>query len=102
MNPIDSPDTRSYPRGRFLGTVATAVAVTQLAVTESANAQTSFASLRQVDAGVLNIGYAEAGPTNGPAVILLHGWPYDIHSYVDVAPILAAAGYRVIVPFIRG
>ncbi|MFB6778383.1 alpha/beta fold hydrolase [Streptomyces sp. NPDC056352] len=63
---------------------------------------TSFGSLKQINAGVLNIGYAEAGPTKGPAVILLHGWPYDIHSYVDVAPLLAARGYRVIVPYLRG
>src|SRR5436189_6226369 len=62
----------------------------------------SFGALKQVDAGVLNVGYAEAGPAGGPAVILLHGWPYDIHSYVDVAPLLAVAGYRVIVPFLRG
>jgi len=65
-------------------------------------ANTSFAALKQVDAGVLNIGYAEAGPANGPAVILLHGWPYDIHSFVDVAPVLVAAGFRVIVPHLRG
>ena len=57
---------------------------------------------KQIDAGVLNVGYAEAGPTDGPAVILLHGWPYDIHSYVDVAPLLAQAGYRAIVPYLRG
>ena len=63
---------------------------------------TSFAPLKQIDAGVLNIGYAEAGPANGPVVILLHGWPYDIYSFVDVAPLLAAAGYRVIVPYLRG
>lgn len=63
---------------------------------------TAFESLKQIDAGVLNVGYAEAGPADGPAVILLHGWPYDIHSYVDVAPILAARGYRVIVPYLRG
>ena len=63
---------------------------------------TSFGSLKQIDAGVLNVGYAEAGPTDGPAVMLLHGWPYDIHSYVDVAPLLAKAGYRVIVPYLRG
>jgi pimeloyl-ACP methyl ester carboxylesterase len=63
---------------------------------------TSFASLKQIDAGELNVGYAEAGPVGGPAVILLHGWPYDIHSFVDVAPVLAAAGYRVIVPHLRG
>jgi pimeloyl-ACP methyl ester carboxylesterase len=62
----------------------------------------SFASLKQIDAGLLNVGYAEAGPADGPAVILLHGWPYDIHSFVDVAPLLASAGYRVIVPYLRG
>src|SRR5918912_902951 len=62
----------------------------------------SFDSLEQIDAGVLNVGYAEDGPTDGPAVILLHGWPYDIHSYVDVAPLLAEAGYRAIVPYLRG
>jgi pimeloyl-ACP methyl ester carboxylesterase len=61
-----------------------------------------FGALKQIDAGVLNVGYAEAGPSDGPAVILLHGWPYDIHSYVDVAPVLAKAGYRVIVPYLRG
>ena len=66
------------------------------------SATSSFPSLKQVNAGVLNIGYAEAGPSDGTLVILLHGWPYDIHSYVDVAPILASAGYRVIVPFLRG
>jgi pimeloyl-ACP methyl ester carboxylesterase len=63
---------------------------------------TSFGSLKQIDADVLNVGYAEAGPTDGPAVMLLHGWPYDIHSYVDVAPRLSKAGYRVIVPYLRG
>ena len=63
---------------------------------------TSFAALRQIDAGVLNVGYAEDGPADGPAVLLLHGWPYDIQSYVDVAPLLASAGYRVIVPYLRG
>ena len=54
--------------------------------------------MKQIDTGALNVGYAEDGPTDGPAVILLHGWPYDIHSYVDAAPVLAAAGYRVVVP----
>ncbi len=63
---------------------------------------TPFGSLKQINAGVLNVGYAEAGPTDGPVVMLLHGWPYDIHSYVDVAPLLAKAGYRVIVPYLRG
>src|SRR5215211_7887764 len=62
----------------------------------------SFGSLKQIDAGVLDVGYAEAGPAGGPAVLLLHGWPYDIHSYVEVAPLLAAAGYRVVVPHLRG
>ena len=65
---------------------------------QSAAGDTSFGPLKQIDAGVLNVGYAEAGPADGPAVILLHGWPYDIHSFVDVAPLLASAGYRVIVP----
>src|SRR5262245_20103984 len=61
-----------------------------------------FGALKQIDAGVLNVGYAQVGPTDGPAVLLLHGWPYDIHSYIDVAPLLAQAGYRVIVPYLRG
>ncbi|WP_262060214.1 alpha/beta fold hydrolase [Streptomyces sp. STR69] len=65
-------------------------------------ARTSFESLKQVRAGELTIGYAEVGPAKGPVVVLLHGWPYDIHSYVDVAPLLAAEGYRVIVPYLRG
>src|SRR5215216_3644689 len=63
---------------------------------------TSFAPLKQIDAGVLNVGYAEAGPADGPPVILLHGWPYDIYSFIDVAPLLAAKGYRVVVPYLRG
>jgi hypothetical protein len=101
-------------RRRFFGTAAMGLAAAQFAPSGSAEAQsgkakavelrkikpgtnTSFAYLKQVDAGVLNVGYAEAGPAGGPAVILLHGWPYDIHSYVDVAPLLASAGYRVIV-----
>jgi pimeloyl-ACP methyl ester carboxylesterase len=63
---------------------------------------TSFASLKQIDAGLLNIGYAEAGPADGPPVILLHGWPYDIYSFVDVTPLLASVGHRIIVPYLRG
>ncbi len=63
---------------------------------------TSYGPLKQIDAGVLSIAYAEAGPADGPPVLLFHGWPYDIHSFVDVAPILAAAGYRVLVPYLRG
>jgi pimeloyl-ACP methyl ester carboxylesterase len=104
-------------RRRFLGRAALTLAAAQLGAIGSAQAQgtkpkplprvksgthTSFAALRQIDAGELNIGYAEAGPAAGPVVILLHGWPYDIHTYVDVAPLLAAAGFRVIVPYLRG
>jgi pimeloyl-ACP methyl ester carboxylesterase len=63
---------------------------------------TAFASLKQVDAGALSVSYVDAGPTGGPAVLLLHGWPYDIHSFVEVTPLLAAAGYRVVVPYVRG
>ena len=63
---------------------------------------TTFGPPRQTDAGALSVGYVEVGPADGRAVLLLHGWPYDIHSYDDVAPRLAAEGYRVIVPFARG
>jgi len=108
------------PRRRgFLGTAAMTLAAAQLSMIGIANAQsattkaanlpnikpgtnTSFGSLKQIDAGLLNVGYAEAGPADGPPVVLLHGWPYDIYSYVDVAPLLAAAGYRVLVPYVRG
>ena len=61
-----------------------------------------FNSSQQIDTGLLNVGYAEHGPADGPAVILLHGWPFDIYSYVDDAPLLAAKGYRVIIPYLRG
>ena len=67
-----------------------------------ARAAGGFTDLRQVDAGVLNVGYVDAGPPDGDAVILLHGWPYDIHSFADVVPLLTAAGYRVVVPYLRG
>jgi pimeloyl-ACP methyl ester carboxylesterase len=70
--------------------------------TDTPGTNTSFGPLKQVDAGDLEVGYAEAGPADGPAVVLLHGWPYDIHSYVEVAPLLAAEGYRAIVPYLRG
>jgi len=109
----------NHQRRRFLGIAAITIASTQLGRFGSTNAQssqtkpavlsmmkpgtnTSFGSLKQIDAGVLNVGYAEAGPANGRPVILLHGWPYDIHSYVDVAPLLVSAGYRVIIPYLRG
>ena len=68
----------------------------------SSREQTPVRLAKQIDAGVLNVEYAEAGPADGPVVILLHGWPYDIHSYIDVAPALASAGYRSIVPYLRG
>src|SRR5512132_118204 len=70
--------------------------------TNTPGTSTSFGPLKQVEAGVLEVGYVEAGPAGGPAVVLLHGWPYDIHSYAEVAPLLAAAGYRVVVPYLRG
>jgi pimeloyl-ACP methyl ester carboxylesterase len=69
---------------------------------EATNQHPAVGPLRQIDAGLLNVGYAEAGPGDGRAVVLLHGWPYDIHSYDEVAPLLAAAGYRVVVPYLRG
>jgi pimeloyl-ACP methyl ester carboxylesterase len=71
-------------------------------MTNTAATETSFGPLEQIEAGLLHVGYAEAGPADGPAVLLLHGWPYDIHSYAEVAPQLAAEGYRVIVPYLRG
>jgi pimeloyl-ACP methyl ester carboxylesterase len=100
-------------RRRFVGAAALTFAAAKLGMLGSANAQTqvpaikpgtntSFGPLKQINAGVLSVGYAEAGPANGSPVILLHGWPYDIHSFVDVAPLLASAGYRVIVPHLRG
>jgi pimeloyl-ACP methyl ester carboxylesterase len=102
-------------RRRFLGNAAIALAAAQFALagparaetkpkleTTKAGAHTSFPALKQIDAGALNVGYVEMGPASGPAVLLLHGWPYDIYSFVDVAPLLASAGYRVIVPYIRG
>ncbi len=106
-------------RRRFLETAAMTIAASRLGLIGVANtgmtnrrresgttreqkAHASFGPIKQVDAGLLNVGYAEEGPPDGPVVILLHGWPYDIHSYVDVAPLLAAKGYRVIVPYLRG
>ncbi|HTE37670.1 MAG TPA: alpha/beta hydrolase [Reyranella sp.] len=94
-------------RRRFLGAAALGIAAVQLGRIGSASAQPGEARptvlpVKQIDAGVLNVGYAEAGPADGPAVVLLHGWPYDIHTYADVVPLLASAGHRVIVPHLRG
>ncbi|GGC75291.1 alpha/beta fold hydrolase [Chelatococcus reniformis] len=106
-------------RRRFFGAAMATIAAAQLGMTRMAHAQsagpapaklppvnpgshTSFRPLKQIDAGTLNVGYAEDGPADGPPVLLLHGWPYDIYAYVDVAPLLASAGYRVIVPYLRG
>jgi pimeloyl-ACP methyl ester carboxylesterase len=113
MSQHANPDRR-----RFLGTAAVALAAAPFAMSGALFAQsgdarpgagairpgahTSFAALKQIEAGVLNIGYAEAGPADGPVVILLHGWPYDIYAFVDVVPLLASAGFRVIAPWLRG
>jgi pimeloyl-ACP methyl ester carboxylesterase len=95
---VASPSA-SAAEPRAVGTPGEALA---RATNAGGSASSSFGSLKQVRAGVLDIGYAEVGPADGPAVVLLHGWPYDIHSYVDVAPLLAEEGYRVIVPHLRG
>jgi pimeloyl-ACP methyl ester carboxylesterase len=119
MSTIEIDEPLNQPRRRFLGTAAITMATVQLGMIGASNllsgktraasvppikpgTNTSFGPLKQIDAGVLNVGYAEAGPADGPPVILLHGWPYDIYSFVDVAPLLASAGYRVIVPYVRG
>jgi pimeloyl-ACP methyl ester carboxylesterase len=120
MSTIKFPDDFSFQRRRQLfGVAAMTIAATQLGMASSAEARsvgkqavdlpsikpgrnTSFGPIKQIDAGVLTVGYAEAGPADGPVVILLHGWPYDIYSFVDVTPLLASKGYRVIIPYLRG
>ena len=109
MNKIKMSDDIDRERRRFFGAAAMTFAAAQFGILGSANAQaieasakelpavkpgthTSFGPLKQIDAGLLNVGYAEVGPADGPPVILLHGWPYDIYSFVDVAPLLASAG----------
>jgi pimeloyl-ACP methyl ester carboxylesterase len=105
----------NQPRRYFVGAAAVTAAAAQLGIVGSTaqtiarqlpsvtpGTHTSFGPLKQIDAGVLSVAYAEAGPPDGSPVILLHGWPYDIYSFVDVAPLLASAGYRVIVPYLRG
>jgi pimeloyl-ACP methyl ester carboxylesterase len=91
-------------RRRLLGASALTFAAAQLPVSALAQpkANVAFSSLKQIDAGLLNVTYAEAGPADAPPVLLLHGWPYDIHTYVEVAPLLAAKGFRVVVPYLRG
>ncbi|MGI5458876.1 alpha/beta fold hydrolase [Streptomyces sp. CA-249302] len=100
-------DRRTFGKAVGLGTGAAAVSMagfqtSATAATTATAPGAGFGTIKQVKAGVLDIGYAEAGPAHGPVVLLLHGWPYDIHSFVDVAPILAEQGYRVIVPYLRG
>ena len=115
MSEITTHEEIDHHRRRVFGAGALALAAAQFGMIRSAAAQssetkrtpspatdTTFPSLKQVDAGVLSVGYADVGPADGPVAILLHGWPYDIHSYVEVAPLLASAGYRVIVPYLRG
>ncbi|MFF4622665.1 alpha/beta fold hydrolase [Nonomuraea jabiensis] len=93
---------RTFGKALGLATVASLAGPAASAATRGTAPAASFPTLKQVKAGLLDIGYAEAGPARGPVVICLHGWPYDIHSFVDVAPLLAAQGYRVIVPYLRG
>src|SRR6478672_4546060 len=110
MDDLETPDLRGHGRRHLLGG-ALILAAIQLGKIGAAAAQpssgprvtnASFGVLKQIEAGALTVGYAELGPAEGPVIILLHGWPYDIHSYLDVAPLLASAGYRVIVPHLRG
>jgi pimeloyl-ACP methyl ester carboxylesterase len=113
------PNARNCDRRRCYGAGAIALAATQIDLTAPANAQSdsssmgntpsvghrkasAFASLKHVDAGALSVSYVDENPTGSPVVLLLHGWPYDIHSFVEVTPLLAAAGYRVVVPYLRG
>src|SRR5262245_22310413 len=116
--PVDGSTTMddfNLDRRRFFGGAAATAAAAQLGMTTAAaqtaaatipaikpGTNTSFAPLKQIHAGLLNVQYAEAGPADGPPVLLFHGWPYDIYSFVDVAPLLASAGYRVLVPYLRG
>ena len=116
MNTFNASKEFDSGRRRFLGTAAAAAIAGTFSLPGSAVAQsnanaatvgslehrTSFGPLKQIAAGLLNVGYAESGPSDGPAVILLHGWPYDIYSFVDVAPLLASKGYRVIVWIVTG
>jgi pimeloyl-ACP methyl ester carboxylesterase len=101
-------DTLSFNRRDLLGAATLSLLASQLPAVARADTKRaagslqSFTSMRQIDAGVLNIGYVDAGDPRAKPVVLLHGWPYDIHTYFDVVPLLTAAGYRVIVPHLRG
>lgn len=117
MTPAPGSEAIDLNRRRFIGTTALIATAAELGMIGKARADdeavsptgqslgldsTSFGPLRQIATGILNIGYVQVGPENGPAVVLLHGWPYDVHSYAEVAPLLASEGYRVFVPYLRG
>jgi pimeloyl-ACP methyl ester carboxylesterase len=112
MSTVKSSRQVNHPRRQFLGAALAAATAMRLGLPAAARAgslpaiksgtHTAFPALKQIDAGVLNVGYAETGPSDGSPVLLLHGWPYDIYSFVDVAPLLASAGYRVLIPYLRG
>jgi len=110
MHTSHAPERIDRHRRRLIAAAAITLAAAEFGVEASAaSGETSplastetLGAIKQIDAGVLNVGYAEAGPADGPPVILLHGWPYDIHTYSDVSALLAAKGYRVIVPHLRG
>jgi pimeloyl-ACP methyl ester carboxylesterase len=119
MTAIEASETINSQRRRFLGTATLFAAIAALGILPASSieaaepapsripplkpgARASFPPLKQIDAGLLRVAYVELGPADGRPVVLLHGWPYDIHSFVDVAPALASAGYRVIVPYLRG
>src|ERR1700727_452196 len=111
---MDEIEDFKLHRRELFGAAVALIAAAEFGVTGRARAQASgakqpdapdanasFGALKQIDAGALNVGYVESGPPDGPPVLLLHGWPYDIHGFADVVPILAAAGFRVIAPFCR-
>jgi pimeloyl-ACP methyl ester carboxylesterase len=114
MHTNDQSQYVNYGRRHVIGAAAATLAAVPLGLVRSTSGaaaplteikpgtNNAFAAMKQINAGLLNVGYAEAGPAGGPVVILLHGWPYDIHSFVDVAPLLAADGYRIIIPYLRG
>ena len=116
MEPSEQLQDIDHQRRRLFGAAAVALAAAQLGAGPASSqpaqgepsrpsrgsAAVGFGPVKQINAGLLDVGYVEAGPADGPAVILLHGWPYDIHSFAEVSPLLAASGYRVITPYLRG